>query len=120
MIRAPAPTCRSTRRSMPRSSPAGFDCNRLQHSRPATLAAIGYNRRMSSLSPEEARKYLAGLTLANEFEIHELRNAPVELKMRQLWTLMMSPELVENESRRAIEVQEIRERWARLYQALRA
>ena len=75
---------------------------------------------MSSLSPEETRQYLAGLTLANEFEIHELRIAPVELKMRQLWTLMMSPELIENGSRRAIEAQELRERWARLYQAHRA
>jgi hypothetical protein len=75
---------------------------------------------MPSISPEEARQYLAGLTLANEFEIHELRNASVELKLRQLWTLMMSADLNENGSQRATEALEIRERWARLYQALRA
>lgn len=78
----------------------------------------GYNVAMASISPEEVRQYLAGLTLANEFEIQELRNTPVELKMRQLWTLMMSAELNETGSRRAAEVQEIRERWARIYQAL--
>lgn len=74
---------------------------------------------MSSLSPEEVRQYLAGLALANEFEVQELRNAPVELKMRQLWTLMMSAELNVNSSQRAAEALEIRERWARLYQAFR-
>jgi hypothetical protein len=60
------------------------------------------------------------LTLANEFEIRELRNASVELKLRQLWALMMSAELNEDSSRRAAEALEIRERWARFYQAFRA
>jgi hypothetical protein len=39
----------------------------------------------------EVRRYLAGLALANEYEIEELRKAPVELKLRQLWALMNSP-----------------------------
>jgi hypothetical protein len=42
---------------------------------------------MSSDSPEEARRYLAGLALANEFEIEELRGASIELKLRHLWAL---------------------------------
>ena len=37
-----------------------------------------------NVSPDEVRHYLAGLTLANAFEIEELRKAPVELKLRQL------------------------------------
>jgi len=74
---------------------------------------------MPIISPEEVREYLAGLALANEFEIQELRNAPVDLKLRQLWTLMMSAELFENGTRQADEALEIRERWTRLYQALR-
>lgn len=75
---------------------------------------------MSSMSPENARGYLAGLAIANEFEIQELRSAPVELKLRQLWTLMMSADLFENATQRETEVCKIRERWMRLYQALRA
>jgi hypothetical protein len=43
---------------------------------------------MPSNSPEEARRYLAGLALANEFEIEELPGASIELKLRQLWALM--------------------------------
>ena len=42
---------------------------------------------MSSQTPPEVRAYLAGLSLADEFEIEELRKASVELKLRQLWTL---------------------------------
>jgi hypothetical protein len=72
------------------------------------------------MSPEEARHYLAGLALANEFEIQELRNAPVELKLRQLWTLMTSAGLFDNGAQREAESRMVRERWVRLYQALRA
>ncbi len=56
------------------------------------------------MSPENARGYLAGLAIANEFEIQELRSAPVELKLRQLWTLMMSADLFENATQRETEV----------------
>lgn len=74
---------------------------------------------MSSQSPEEARRYLAGLALANEFEIEELRGASIELKLRQLWALMSS-DLIENEMQREAEARTVRERWARLYRTLNA
>lgn len=45
---------------------------------------------MARMDPDQARSYLAGLKLANEFELEELRKAPVELKLRQLWTMMTS------------------------------
>jgi hypothetical protein len=79
----------------------------------------GYNWAMSSNSPEEARRYLAGLALANEFEIEELRGASIELKLRQLWALMTA-DLVENGMQREAEARTVRERWARLYRALNA
>lgn len=75
---------------------------------------------MPSNSPEEVRRYLEGLTLANEFEIDELRRAPIDLKLRQLWSLMTSENLSENDMLREIETRTVQERWARLYQVLHA
>lgn len=75
---------------------------------------------MPPVSPTEVREYLAGLALANEFEIEELRRAPVELKLRQLWSLMRSADLFEDEAEREAEVRKVRERWARLYHARHA
>lgn len=74
---------------------------------------------MPSVTPAEARDYLAALKLANDYEIEELRQAPVELKLRQLWSLMSSAHLRGDELERDAEVRLVRERWARLYQALR-
>jgi hypothetical protein len=71
---------------------------------------------MRSTNPEDARSHLAGLALANEFEISELRGASVDLKLRQLWTLMNSADLFENPAQREAEVREIRERWVRFRQ----
>lgn len=73
---------------------------------------------MSSPTPPEVRAYLAGLSLADEFEIEELRQASVELKLRQLWTLMTSTDLFEKEGRRETEASKVRERWSRLHRAL--
>lgn len=73
---------------------------------------------MASVTPDEVYAYLAGLALANAFEIEELRKAPVELKLRQIWTLMESADLFQNVAQRDIEVQEMRKRWDRLYCAL--
>lgn len=72
---------------------------------------------MSSLDPRETREYLSGLKLANDFEIEELRRAPIELKVRQLWALMTAADLFEDEVLRDAEVRAVRERWARLYRA---
>ena len=74
---------------------------------------------MPPITPAETRDYLARLALANKFEIEELRKAPVELKLRQLWSLMTSTDLFESEAQREVEVCKVRERWERLWQALR-
>jgi hypothetical protein len=71
---------------------------------------------MSSGNDSIARRHLAGLALANEFEIQELRQAPVELKLRQLWALMRSMDVMEDPSRREAESRIVRERWNRFYQ----
>ena len=73
---------------------------------------------MATVSPEEVRAYLSGLALASQFEIEELRKAPVDLKLRQTWALMTSADLFEDEARREAEVRQVRDRWDRLYQAL--
>jgi hypothetical protein len=70
------------------------------------------------VTPDEVRAYLASLELANEFELEELRQAPIELKLRQIWTLMTSADLFEDAEQRDIEAKTTRERWDRLYRAL--
>ena len=71
------------------------------------------------MTPEQTRACLAGLKVANDFEIEELRKAPVELKLRQLWTLMNSEILFgKDDAREAKARDDVRRRWARLYKAL--
>ena len=70
------------------------------------------------MTPAEVREYLAGLALANDFEVEELRKASVELKLRQIWALMGSAHLFETSAQRDAEAGRVRERWARLYRAL--
>ncbi len=77
-----------------------------------------YDSAMAAVTPKEVRDYLAGLAEANAFEIEELRNASIELKLHQLWSLMTSADLFESESARETRVREVRERWARLHHAL--
>ncbi len=73
---------------------------------------------MAVLNPQEVRDYLAGLAEANAFEIEELRNMSMELKLRQLWSLMTSADLFESAADREVGVREVRKRWAWLHQAL--
>ncbi|MBI1732177.1 MAG: hypothetical protein HYR49_05335 [Gammaproteobacteria bacterium] len=75
---------------------------------------------MAQVTPAEVRDYLAGLALAGEHEIEELRNTPVETKLRQIWALLGSVALFEDSAQREAGVCEARERWARLHRALRA
>jgi L-serine deaminase len=72
---------------------------------------------MSTITAAEAREYLAGLALANDHEIEELRRAPVELKLQQIWSLMSAAILHGDDARREAEALSVRERWAALYQA---
>lgn len=71
------------------------------------------------LPPDEMREYLAQHALANEYEVQELRATPIETKLRQLWTLMQSAALFEDEARRQTDSQIVRERWALIYRAFR-
>lgn len=71
---------------------------------------------MSDITPKTVQDHLEGLAEANAFEVEELRRAPVELKLRQLWSLMKSADLFERESEREAGVSEVRQRWLRLYQ----
>ncbi|MGH8263643.1 MAG: hypothetical protein ACRET4_09195 [Steroidobacteraceae bacterium] len=58
------------------------------------------------------------MKLAEAFEIEELRKAPVELKLLQLWSLMTAADLFDDGAARDGEVLMVRERWARLHQAI--
>ena len=74
---------------------------------------------MNGVSPKAVRAYLAGLEQASAFEIEELRRTPVELKLRQIWSLMTSSDLLEDDAERETGVAEVRERWRRIRQAYR-
>ena len=67
----------------------------------------------------DTRAYLAKLALANQFEIEELRRTPVEVKVRQLWSLMTSADMFGASEEREREVRQVRERRLKLHQALR-
>lgn len=73
---------------------------------------------MSAISPKAVRDYLAGLNLAGVFEVEELRRTPVEVKLRQIWSLMTSADLLEDSAAREAGIAEVRERWRRIRQAL--
>lgn len=72
---------------------------------------------MNDVDPKSARDYLAALELAGVFEVEELRRTPIELKIRQIWSLMTSADLFERDSEREASVTEVRERWRRIRQA---
>jgi hypothetical protein len=69
------------------------------------------------VNPKSVRDYLAGLELAGAFEVEELRRTPIELKLRQIWSLMTSAELLEDDAEREAGITEVRERWRRIRQA---
>lgn len=72
---------------------------------------------VSGVTPKAVREYLAGLQQADAFEVEELRRTPVEVKLRQIWSLMTSADLLEKSAEREAGVTEVRERWRRLRQA---
>lgn len=73
---------------------------------------------MDRVNPKSVRDYLAGLELAAAFEVEELRRAPIELKLRQIWSLMTSADLLADDAAsREAGVNEVRERWRRIRQA---
>jgi hypothetical protein len=72
---------------------------------------------VTGVDPKSVRDYLAGLQLAGMFEVEELRRTPVELKLRRIWSLMTSADLLEDDAEREASVTEVRERWRRIRQA---
>jgi hypothetical protein len=71
---------------------------------------------MNGVDPKYVREYLAGLGLAGVFEVEELRRTPIELKLRQIWSLMTSADLLDDAERESGNA-EVRERWRRIRQA---
>lgn len=69
---------------------------------------------MDGVNPKLVRDYLAGLELAGVFEIEKLRRTPVELKLRQIWSLMTSVDLLEDGATRDAGVAEVGDRWRRI------
>jgi len=73
---------------------------------------------MGPMTPEQARSYFERWDLVREIEAAELRRTPMETKLRQLAALMESRRVFGPEPDREQQVEAVRERWARLRQAL--
>jgi hypothetical protein len=71
------------------------------------------------MTAAEVRQYLAGLALANDHEIEELRKAPVDLKLQQIWSLMSAAVLLGDDAEREADALAVRQRWEAFYQATR-
>lgn len=74
---------------------------------------------MAKMTPDEARAYLQRWELLREVEAAELRRTSMETKLRQLAALMAARDVFGPEPDRDTEVLVVRERWARIKQALR-
>jgi hypothetical protein len=73
---------------------------------------------MNSITPEQAREYLQRWKLVRQAESEELRKVSMETKLQQLAVLMASRGLFGSDRERDSRVGEIRDRWARIRQAL--
>ena len=73
---------------------------------------------MDAITPEEARAYFARWELVQEIKTAELRRTSMDTKLRQLSALMASRHLFANSPDRERDAQAVRQRWARLRQAL--
>jgi hypothetical protein len=73
---------------------------------------------MSKLTPDEGRAYLARWEMVRLAEEAELRRTPEETKLHQLAALVAGRNLFNADPDREAELQVVRERWARLRQAL--
>ena len=73
---------------------------------------------MSSITPDDALRYLERRKLVEEREITELRNTPIEVKARQVGVLMASRDLFREDPDRERGVREVRARWVRIRKAL--
>ncbi|TLZ60540.1 MAG: hypothetical protein E6K20_11970 [Gammaproteobacteria bacterium] len=73
---------------------------------------------MDAITPQEARAYFRRWQLLREEEARQLARTPMETKLRQLAALMASRHLFGVEPDREAGVEAVRERWARLRQAV--
>lgn len=74
---------------------------------------------MNSITSEQARQYLERWKLVRQAEAEELRTTSLETKLQQLAVLMASRRLFGADRDRESQVRAIRDRWARIRQALR-
>ena len=73
---------------------------------------------MAKITPEQARAYLKRFELVEEVQTAEMRRASMESRFKQLSALMASRQAFGTEVDRERDLQVVRERWARLRQAL--
>jgi hypothetical protein len=73
---------------------------------------------MAEITPDDARACLERWELVRKAQLEELRRTPMQTKLRQLAALMASRHLFGAEQDREEGVRLVRERWARLRQAL--
>ena len=73
---------------------------------------------MASITSAEAQAYLQRWELVQEIELAELRRTSMDTKLRQLSALMASRSLFGIDPERENGMQLVRDRWARLWQAL--
>jgi hypothetical protein len=73
---------------------------------------------VTKVTAEQARSYLARWELARDAEAAEVRLTSMETKLVQLAALMASQDAFGPEPDRDAQILEVRERWARLRQAL--
>jgi hypothetical protein len=75
---------------------------------------------MSSISPDEAREYLDRWRQVTDAQSRLMRVESMEIRLRQLSTLMFSRELFGSDIEREARAAQVRERWLRMREALRA
>ncbi len=73
---------------------------------------------MTSITREQAHAFLARWKLVRQAQTQELRETSIETKARQLSTLMASRDLFPPDPDRELQVEAVRERWARIHRAL--
>jgi hypothetical protein len=73
---------------------------------------------MASITPAEAQAYFKRWDLVKEIELAELGRTSMDTKLRQLSALMASRRLFGVDPERESGMQLVRDRWARLWQAL--
>jgi len=73
---------------------------------------------VASITSAEARAYFQRWELVKQIELSELRRTSMDTKLQQLAALMSSRGLFGIDPERETGMQLVRDRWARLWQAL--